>query len=274
MTLVQRPDLADRTALSKSALTTFDLCQTQAWYQIHERRPLIPNERITFGSAVDAGVEQIATFLRAEQTVDMNRVMAAAMEVVNRDEVAIDIDEVERAAERFMVEVAPKRDWAFVQTQADLTTEFPDLGPANGHPDLIFRDNAVDDVKTAKRAKPDEPTLELGWYALLVEEVTAKPVPTVGYLTWVRVTRPYWQELRVPVTDELRRWSRARSLAYVKARRADQMWNSRKGAGEAENVSFPGGPKFSSLCDGCAYAPANGGPCQQAWRGESDANAA
>lgn len=263
--LVVRDDLSRRTTLSKSALTQFDMCQTASWFDLHERRPLIPNERITFGSAVDAAVEQIAVHLRSGQTVDMGRVMAAADEVIARDEVAVDPDEVERAAERFMVEVAPKRHWEYVQTQADLSTEFDDLGPANGHPDLIFADNCVDDVKTAKRAKPEEPTLELGWYALLVEEVTAKPVPFVGYLTWVRVTRPYWQEVRFPVTDELRRWAREKAGAYVRARKADEYLNRKSPT--PKNYSFPGSAKFPALCESCQYAPANGGPCQMAFGG-------
>lgn len=264
--LVVREDLSRRTVLSKSILTTFDLCQQQAYFDIHERRPLIPHERITFGSAVDAAVEQIVMALRAGIPVPMRTVLAAAEEVMLRDDVGVDIDEVERAAERFLVEVAGKYDWSFCRTQPSIEVTFDDLGDAGGHPDLILRPNLVRDVKTAKKSKPDEPTIELGWYALLVEQETMEPVPSVGYFTWVRTARPFWQILEFPVTDELRRWTRERAGGYVRARKADEVLNRK--ATVARNYSFPGGPRFSSLCDGCQYAPANGGPCLVAWRGE------
>ena len=49
MTLVVRDDLSHRTELSKSQLTTADFCQTAAWFGIHDRRPMLPSERLTFG---------------------------------------------------------------------------------------------------------------------------------------------------------------------------------------------------------------------------------
>ena len=266
MTLVVREDLSQRTALSKSALTTFDLCQQQAWFDLHARKPLIVSERITFGSAVDAAVEQIATMLRDTGSVDMRKAMAAATEVVVRDDIEVDFDEIERAAERFVIEVAPRRDWSGVACQPTIDVEFPDLGIGNGHPDLVYADNAVDDVKTGKQAKPDVPTVELGYYALLVEAWTQKPVPSVGYLTWVRTSRPGWQILNFPVTDELRRWTRERAGSYIRAKKADELLNRK--AEIPRNFSFPGGPRFPSLCEGCQYNPANGGECVIAYRGE------
>jgi hypothetical protein len=267
VTLVVREDLSQRTVLSKSALTTFDMCQQQAWWDIHDRRPLVPNERITFGSAVDAAVEQVATMLRDAGKVDMTQVMAAAQECVTRDETDVNLDEVEKAAERFVVEIAGKRDWKGSATQPNIVVDLPDLGPISTHPDIVYGDNRVDDVKTSKRSKVDEPTFELGFYAVAVEAFTDRPVPSVGYLTWVRVTRPYWQELSFPVTDELRRWTRERAGAYVRAKKADEVLNRK--AEVAKNYSFPGGPAFSSLCEGCQYAPANGGECAIAYRGEA-----
>ena len=80
--LVTRPDLSARTILSKSALTVADLCGSKAWFDIHDRRPLIPAENITFGSAVDAGVEQILTMRRAGMAIDERRSIAAAAEVI------------------------------------------------------------------------------------------------------------------------------------------------------------------------------------------------
>jgi len=264
--LVVRPDLSARSALSKSALTSFDLCQQQSWFDLHDRRPLIVTERLHFGSCLDAAVEQIVTALRAGMTVPMARVMAAVDEVLAREDVGVDRDEVERAAERFVVEVAPHYDFAFCRTQPEINDEWDDLGPVTGHPDFVLANNDVYDCKSAKKAKPEEPTVELGWYALLVEAETHRPVERVGYWTWTRVSRPYWQRLTFPVTDELRRWTRERAGSYVRARKADLALN--KKATNPQNYSFPGAAKYSSLCTDCAYNPANGGPCALAYRQE------
>lgn len=269
MTLVVREDLSQRTVLSKSALTTFDMCQQQSWFDIHDRRPLVPNERITFGSAVDAAVEQIALGLRDNGSVDMNVVMAAAQECIDADETEVNVDEVEKAATRFVTDIAPRRDWSGVALQPNIVTALPDLGEISTHPDIVYADNGIDDVKTSKRSKAEEPTLELGFYALAVEAFSGIPVPNVGYLTWVRVGKPYWQEVSFPVTDELRRWSRERAGSYIRAKKADEILNRK--ADIPRNFSFPGGPAFRSLCDGCAYNPANGGECVIAYRGETAA---
>lgn len=266
MTLVVRDDLSQRTALSKSALTQFDMCQTASWYDLHDRKPLIPNERITFGSAVDAAVEMIVKQIRDEGNVVMARVMDAVQEVVDRDETEVNVDEVETAAERFVAEFAGTRSWEGVATQPNIIVNLPDLGEISTHPDLVYANNDVDDVKTSKRAKADEPTLELGFYALAVEAFDGRPVERVGYLTWVRVTRPYWQAISFPVTDELKRWTRERAGAYIRAKKADELLNRK--ADIPRNFSFPGGPAFRSMCDGCQYAPANGGECASAFRSE------
>ena len=269
MTLVVREDLSQRTVLSKSALTSFDMCQQIAWFDIHARKPLVPNERITFGSAVDAAVEMIVKQIRDDGAVNLGPVMEAAQEIVTRDETEVDLDEVEKAASRFVVEIVGTRDWEGVATQPNIIVNLPDLGEISTHPDIVYANNDVDDVKTSKRAKADEPTLELGFYALAVEAFDGRPVEKVGYLTWVRTTRPYWQTVRFPVTDELKRWTRERAGAYVRAKKADELLN--KGQELPRNFSFPGGPAFSSMCEGCQYAPRNGGECVIAYRGESAA---
>jgi CRISPR/Cas system-associated exonuclease Cas4 (RecB family) len=264
--LVVRDDLSRRNVLSKSALTEFDMCQASAWHSIHHRLPIIPNERMTFGSAVDAAVEQIVVMLRSGNPVELNRVMAAVDEVIAREDTGVDRDEVERAAEMFVPQVAVNYDWAFCRTQPSIDITLPDLGDINTHPDLVLRGNVVRDVKTGKQAKPDEPTLELGFYGLCVEAETNEPVPTVGYFTWVRVARPYWQVREFAFTDELRRWTRERAGGYVRAKKADEVLNRK--TPEPRNYSFPGGPKFPSLCDDCQYNPANGGPCVMARQAE------
>lgn len=264
--LVVRDDISKRTVLSKSALTAFDWCPTQSWFDLHERLPLIPSERLTFGSAVDAAVEQIVAAIRAGMTVPMPRVMAAVDEVLAREDTGVDRDEVERAAELFVVQVAGKYDFAYARTQPAINVSFPDLGDVNTHPDIVLADNGVFDVKTAKKAKTPEPSLELGFYALCVEEETGKPVPKVGYWTFVRIGKPYWQVLEYEVTPELLRWTRERAGAFVRAKKADEVLNRNQSV--AKNYSFTGGPKYLSKCLDCAYAPANGGPCQIAYRGE------
>jgi len=264
MKLVVRDDLSGRTALSKSTLTAFDLCPTQAWHDLHHRLPLIPSERITFGSAVDAAVEAAITYLRMEQPVDLAVVMAAAAEPIARDGTAVDLLDVEAALDRWMVTVAPGYDFRYARLQERISGEHPDLGPVDGHPDVVLADGRIFDVKTSARAKPEEPTLELGFYALIGREMAGIAAPSVGYWTYVRTTRPYWQTLEFPVTPELLRWTVAKAAAYVRARRADEMWNA--GAEVPENAAMTAGPRWSGMCADCQYAPV----CELAVRGSSD----
>jgi hypothetical protein len=251
MTLVVRDDLSSRTALSKSALTGFDICGHKAWHDIHHRLPLIPDEKITFGSAVDAGVEAAIAYLRMGQPIDPAACYAAAAEIVTRDKVDLVFGGIERAIEDFLVQVAPGFDFAYARLQEHIAGESPDLGPFDGHPDVWLADGRIFDVKTAKRAKPETPSLELGFYALIGQEYSGKPVPSVGYWTWVRVARPYWQRLEFPVTDELLRWTVEKAAAYVRAKRADELLN--KNAAEPVNWTFPSGPSFPTACASCQY---------------------
>ena len=261
--IVERPDLSSRTMLSKSALVQYDLCPSKAWYSIHDPRPVEPNEKMTFGSAVDAGVEVIVKALGSGQEADPDRAMDAAAFIVERDGVEVDLEEVDHALRRFGPEVGPKFDWTGAQTQLSLTATIDGLGECNGHPDILLG-SGVFDVKTAARAKT-LPSVELGFYALLVEAAFHTRVQTVGYITWVRSSRPYWQVITEPATDELLRWAHARAGSYVRAKSADATLNT---SGEPTNYSFGGGPKFPGLCGDCPYNPANGGPCQIAYQGE------
>jgi len=263
-TLVKRDDLSTRKALSKSALVGFEYCQTAAWFDIHYRKPLIPAERITFGSAVDAGVEMIAKYLRAGQTIVHEQCMAAAVEVSERDSIDLDLDEVDKALTRYVIEVAPHHDYSMVRTQEHIYGELPDLGEVDGHPDLWFPGVLIEDNKTSGREKKNEPSFELGFYALLAQEVVGEPVPKVGYATWVRTSRPHWQRLEFDVTDELLRWTVERAAAYVRAKRADAVLNAK--AETPINWSFTGGPAWAGKCADCQYAP----ECTIAYRGGSD----
>jgi len=256
--LVERPDLSQRTALSKSTLATFDLCQTKSWLSLHDPRPFVPNEKVSFGSAVDAGVEVIVKMLASGQPFQMDRAYAAAAEIVERDQVEVVFDDIEWAIESFTLQVAAKTDWHMAVTQAHLSAVLDGLGECDGHPDIILGDNSVWDVKTSGRAK-EVPSLELGFYALLAEEVDpTRKVPRVGYMNFIRSKKPFWQVIETPVTDELRRWAYEKSAAYVRAKKADAALNRN---GTANNYSMTGGPRFGGLCSDCAYNPALGGPC-------------
>ena len=273
---VERPDLSKRTALSKSLLGSFDLCQTKTWYGIHDPRPFVTNEKVVFGSAVDAGVEVIVKALSSGQKPDLPRAFSAAAFIVEREDVEIVFSQVEDAIESFLYDVVPQVDFTHAVTQANVTATIPGLGECNGHPDIIMDDGSVLDVKTSSRAKT-VPSLELGFYALLLE-ATGVVVPTVGYLNYVRLKKPYWhgypkragdtmgQPLVVDVTDDLRSFAYEKAHAYVRAKQADDMLNTIG----TDNYSMTGGPRFDSMCLDCPYNPANGGPCVIAVKGASD----
>ena len=264
--LVERPDLSTRPALSKSTLQAFDLCQTKAWLSIHDPKPFVPNEKVVFGSAVDAGVEVILKYARMGQPVDDDVVLNAVTFVIQRDEVEVDVLAVSAACDSFKREVLPKFDWALCGLQSNLTAVLEGLGECNGHPDIILADNSILDVKTSARFK-EVPSLELGFYALLAEEVNpAQKVPKVGYLNYIRAKKPYWQIAETPVTDELRRWAYEKSAAYVRAKKADTALNAKTET--PGNWSMTGGPRFASLCADCPWNPALGGSCLIALQGE------
>ena len=262
MTVIDRPDLSARTALSKSALATFDFCATKAWHEIRHRLPLIPAENITFGSALDRGVETVIGFLRSDQPVDFELADANAMAKIEDDGVDVDFAEVRHAVRRFVTDIGPNYDWSHARLQEHLTAVHEDLGDLDGHPDIVLP-GRIRDVKSAKRAKPNEPTVELGFYGLLLEAAEGKVVTDVGYFTWVRTSRPGWQELVFPLTSELRRWTVEKAAAYVRAKRADKWMNAK--TADPVNYSFTGGPKNASLCLTCQYSPM----CDIAYRGEA-----
>lgn len=272
--LVQRPDLSARTILSKSSLVEADLCGHKAWFSIHDRRPLIPAENITFGSAVDAGVEVILTSVRAGVPVEEARYMESAEEVIARDETGVNSEEVGRALFAFTGAVVPHFDFAFCRLQETLHEEIDGLAEAEGHPDVILADGSIFDVKTAKKSKPADAaatSIELGFYVLLAE-ASGMTVPRVGYWTWVRTQRPMWQALEAPVTAEMRRRAYEQTAAYVRAKKADEVLNRK--AAEPQNWTFPSGPRNGSLCGTCQYNPAFGGPCRLAVQEVSDDSAA
>ena len=123
--MIRPTDLHLRTALSKSELVGADLCQTRAWYARHYHRPTPPKEEITFGSAVDAGVETIVGFLRSGQPVNIETAYASAALIVERDlvEIAGGFSAVERALDGFAADVAPLYSWEYAATQHHIDVE-------------------------------------------------------------------------------------------------------------------------------------------------------
>lgn len=269
MTLtVERPDLEKRDArkvISKSFLVSADLCGQKAFLSIHDPRPFRPIEKVTFGSALDAGVELAIAAIRSGQPIPLNRVGEAAAYVADRDGIAIEPEEVVRAVERFEYEIAPHYDLTSALTQHPIRVEIDGLGDVDGHPDVILP-SGIYDVKSSERAKPADAAAtsytELGLYGLMRERETGIPVPELGYWTWVRSKRPYWQNVVSPFTDAMRRISFARAAGYVRALEADQVLNA--GVIRPVNGTFPHGPKFPSLCSDCQFAPWNEGPCEMA----------
>ena len=259
--LVVREDLSKRTELSKSQLTTAEYCATAAWFGIHDRRPMLPSERLTFGSAIDAACEQMVSAASRGLNPD-GKAMQAALEVAARDGVDLDWDEVNAAINGFRDQVMPTIDWTDAVVQPTVRADIPGLGPCSGHPDIILADGTVLDVKTGKKHK-DAFGTELGFYALLVE-ASGLAVPRVGYLTWLRFAKPFWEPAVIDTTDELRRYAMARALAFARARDLDAHVN--EGESMPVNYTLTGGPKGPGQCATCEYSPANGGPCEIAIR--------
>lgn len=253
-----------RERLSKSWMIGADLCGYRAWYDLWFPTPFLMTEKVAFGKAVDAGVELIVAALRSGQPVDIDRAMLAASATTEDHTVAIDPTAVRTALSRFELEVATQFDWRYCETQPHLSLEIPGIGPVDGHPDIVLADSTILDVKTGARAKSPEAAatayLELGFYAIAVEEMTGERVPRVGYVTWVRSKSPYWQVVTAPVTDRMR--AITRNLAAAKARAIDADGLLNEGVAEPRNHTLTNGPKFDGLCTDCSHAPWNAGRCE------------
>jgi hypothetical protein len=266
------PGPLGRTALSKSALSVFDICQQKSWFEAHDRRPFVPIEKVTFGSALDAAIEVVIGYARMGQPVDMGRALDAARFIIDRDETGTSLDEVAHATARFLADVLPERDWSHALTQVHIAVTLDGLGECDGHPDIIDGTEVWDVKATTGKSAKEPRSLELGFYAILREAETGVPVTRVGYMEWRR-SAPHgslregkWVTPSVEVTPEFRRWSYERAAAYVRAKRADELLNRK--AAEPRNWSFPGFAVRASFCTDCVYAPANGGPCALAYREE------
>ena len=274
MTSVVREDLSQRDArqyISKSFVASADICGAKAWHSLWHPMPWTPPEKVTFGSAVDAGVEVIVKELAAGHPSDVVAAYGAAMKRVETEENAPDINEVRIALEKFADwSVVHEVVWPGTVTQPHLRLELPGIGEVDAHPDLLLpqgfedpRVGTIVDIKTAARPKPANAAAtsytELGLYALLVLASGAGERPmSVAYWTYVRTQKPYWQEVVAPVTDHLLTVARNRVAAVARAIEADAILND--GVAEPRNSTFPNPPKYG--CSDCPYHPSAGGPCE------------
>ena len=194
-------------------------------------------------------------------SVDMERAFQAAWDAIKDETNKPDMVEVGAAIEAFS---ALPYDWAYSKigmaagTAKAFTMRF-DLGHGVGvvdcHPDIVLRDDTIWDIKTSSRAKPMDAAKqsidELAFYGIVYEAYTGATVPMVGYLTWVRSKKPYWQQVFAVLTDDMR------EKAYANARR----WRAAVLTSSPDiNNTFPFGPKYG--CADCQYHPALGGPCE------------
>lgn len=251
MTLVTRPDLSKRTALSKSEITTAYWCELQSFHARSDPRPWKPSPDMTFGSALDAAVEIAIVALRSEQAIPIDRCLAAATEMALRDDNPVNLDEVELAVEQFGVVVAPQFDWRTAQVQPTIRVSIDGLGECEGHPDIIVGSTILD-VKAAGKAKSAESIYfapELGFYVALRERETGEPLEKVGYLSWLRLKRPMWQVLVVDVTDDLRAEGMTYALRQIQRRKLIDT----VAAKHADPTAYFSGPRFDSKCLDCAW---------------------
>lgn len=259
-----------RKLMSKSFLVAADLCGNKAWLELNDPRPFRMNERVAFGSAVDLGVQLILGAWEAGLELvgaHEHRLLDPLLEQINAhpEEARPDLDEVVTAVRAFRtwIDETDINLWN-VKRQHHIRIPVDGIGMIDAHPDLITADNRIIDVKTSSRAKPADAAaksfLELGFYALIREIETGERVPAVGYLTWIRSSRPSWQLVMSPVTDRMLELALRRATLTARAVATDAMLN--EGAREPVNYTFPGGPRFSGMCGDCHYNPALGGSCR------------
>jgi len=263
---VVREDLSrrdPRERISKSFVQQAQICGQKAWFSIHDPRPWVAPEKVTFGSAVDAGVEVIVKALRDGRTPDLAAAHHEAMLRVDGETNRPDDAEVAGALMAFVEwSVVQEVDWTHAATQPHLRLELSGIGEVDAHPDLILaegggsdRPGCVVDIKTGKAAKPANAAAlsytELGLYALLVTQHTGHRPGRVAYWTWIRSKKPWWQEVDAPVTDHLLKVARHRVAAVARAIEADALLND--GVTVPTNSVFTTPPKFG--CGDCQYQP-------------------
>lgn len=265
---VAREDLTfrdPRRFISKSFVSQVGICGQKAWFQIHEPRAWVAPEKVTFGSAVDAGVEAIVKALRDGDEPDLSAAHHEAMlrvdGEVNRPDDGLVLVALKQFTEWSVVDEVI---WDGAATQPHIRLELPGIGEVDAHPDLILSGGVIVDIKTGKAAKAENAAAtsytELGLYALLYQAHTGERAQRVAYWTYVRSKMPWWQERIAPVTDHLLRVARHRVAAVARAIEADTLLN--EGVAVPTNSVFTAPPRYG--CGDCPYHPSLGGPCEWA----------
>lgn len=266
--LVVRDDLSKRDPrrhLSKSFIAQTHNCGQRAWFSIHDPRPWVAPEKVTFGSAVDAGVEVIVKALERGEQPDVNDAWdAARLRVDGETNTPNDLEVFAALASFAEWSVVHEVHWPGTVTQPHIRLELDGIGEVDAHPDLLLpqgyedpRVGTIVDIKTGKAAKPANAAAtsytELGLYALLVRETEKPPYPpmSVAYWTYVRSKKPWWQEVVAPVTPHLLSVARHRVAAVARAIEADALLND--GVTTPTNSVFVAPPRFG--CSDCQYSP-------------------
>jgi len=258
--IVVREDLSrrdPRERISKSFLQTVEACGQKAWRSIHDPVPWTAPEKVTFGSAVDAGLEVIVKALARDEEPDLLAAHHQAMLRVDAEENLPDEGEVLVALKSFADwSVVHEVHWPGTITQPHLRLELPGIGEVDAHPDIILPSPTIVDAKTTPGNRMTKVAAtsytELGLYALLYEAATGERVRTVAYWQYLRgLKKPEWRESVAQVTDRMLETSRARVAAVARAIEADTLLND--GVAVPVNSVFTSPPRYG--CDGCQYRP-------------------
>lgn len=258
-----------RTGISKSLITSTALCGRKGWFSEHVRLPdgsrvpwIIP-ERVAFGAALDEAVLSIAFAEREGSSWNPYEVLADGMGAVRgkKTEPGIDWikfeDDLKVAIDLFVFDVLrlatsddPLVNFKGAYLQG-LDGESLRVGDLIGTPDFILSGNTrpnkrtlILDLKASSRSKSEKDlrSAELSYYAWLWAAHTQGDLPDVGYLTYVRKTKPAYQLLTGSVTSA----QLLLAEEYVKTTR------SIMGARAQEDVAFS-----TNFCGSCEWRKPN-----------------
>ncbi|NBW12950.1 MAG: hypothetical protein EBR82_33510 [Caulobacteraceae bacterium] len=262
-----------RTGISKSLITSTALCNRKGWFAEKIRTadggrlPLVANERIAFGSALDEAILFIVEAVRVNEQWAIDEALArgvrAAMDRPNDG--TIDwpkfSDELWTALRLFVEDIlgggvnAPLVDFHGALLQGingdSIRVNTRAFGEVIGTPDFIIsgktRANGRDlvlDLKSGARAKSERDlrSAEMAFYAYLYAQKWGGDLPDVGYLTFIRTKVPRFQIITGTATaDHLRI-----AEAYIATTKSVVARDT------ADEVGFT-----TSFCGSCEWAKPN-----------------
>jgi hypothetical protein len=224
-----------RVGISKSLITSTALCNRKGWFSENIRTddggrvPIVANERMSFGSALDEAILYIAQAVRSGEgyklSVARHLGIQAAMEREHDPAIEWDVmmEEIRVALELFESDILrndglgdpPRVDFAGSLLQGingdSIRVEHPEFGTIIGTPDFIISGKTrpegrdlVLDLKTSSRVKSEKDlrSAEMSFYAYLYAQKWGGDLPLVGYLTYVRTKVPKYQILVGEATAE------------------------------------------------------------------------